>query len=309
MDTIRNIVRDDIGPSIPKVPFEYFMSSCPPPVDKKTASKVYKKLIGNRTLSKEGWKDLKFNQLKKGKSNKQFNNQRKTKCTNCWVPASMHKPIKLALSEGDQGDHKPDTDGLLLEARVVTEGLEGAGGIQETGRDNILVLFSLSHVGSLGVARYIVAVYSRYHDAATQLSKTIVFSDRKSKRLKEDGYGRVLDKSGKATGSSTVPGRSWKFSAASLVLYGGSGWTSFIEPFARNEIALTTINDLTGSDDTIVGSVERSRLVNQLDAVFSEVEVVAEHPLRVKCAPRGDELGIVAVFSAESIDSIYQQQM
>ncbi|KAI3608804.1 hypothetical protein WG66_003880 [Moniliophthora roreri] len=232
------------------------------------------------------------------------------------------KPIKLALSEGDQGDHKPDTDGLLLEARVVTEGLEGAGGIQETGRDNIyiwndsrthqpqiLVLFSLSHVGSLGVARYIVAVYSRYHDAATQLSKTIVFSDRKSKRLKEDGYGRVLDKSGKATGSSTVPGRSWKFSAASLVLYGGSGWTSFIEPFARNEIALTTINDLTGSDDTIVGSVERSRLVNQLDAVFSEVEVVAEHPLRVKCAPRGDELGIVAVFSAESIDSIYQQQM
>ena len=54
-----------MGPTIPQVTLEYFLSSCLPPVDEGFFSKVYGNLKAKKVITEEGWDAMECDELEK----------------------------------------------------------------------------------------------------------------------------------------------------------------------------------------------------------------------------------------------------
>ncbi|KAK7060293.1 hypothetical protein VNI00_001058 [Paramarasmius palmivorus] len=73
-----------MGPTIPQVTLEYFLSSCLPPVDEEIFSKVYDNLKAKKVITKEGWDAMECDELEKRRADqgKESRKQRKRRKQN-----------------------------------------------------------------------------------------------------------------------------------------------------------------------------------------------------------------------------------
>ncbi|KAK7060738.1 hypothetical protein VNI00_000470 [Paramarasmius palmivorus] len=79
MATVRDSVMEDIGPTIPQVTFEYFLSSCLPHVNEEVVSKVYASLEKKGLVTDKGWTTMKYDELRKRQAEQRKERQRKEK--------------------------------------------------------------------------------------------------------------------------------------------------------------------------------------------------------------------------------------
>ncbi|KAK7060865.1 hypothetical protein VNI00_000598 [Paramarasmius palmivorus] len=71
LNTVRDSIMEDMGPSIPQIPFDDFLSMCLPAVDPKHVSEIYDNLKKKGVISNDGWNTMKYEELKKRKTTQQ----------------------------------------------------------------------------------------------------------------------------------------------------------------------------------------------------------------------------------------------